>query len=315
MRGSNRTQHEQESIAQATGLVNAHAHLELSDLQRPLGVPSIPITDWIPALLDYRRSRPPEAAERAVRLGLEESVAAGTTSVADISQDAPPFELAEELGIRLIGFYEMIGITPERTAEAVRNAERLFQEPRHSTHQLGLSPHAPYTISRELLDAAVSLAFEKDVPLAIHLAESREEMELLAEREGPLRKFMEKIDGWSPDRTLLGRRPLDYLEAMDRVGRLLVIHGNYLDDEELDWLAERADRVTVVYCPRSHAYFGHDPYPLIKMLDKGMHVAIGTDSCASSPDLSIRAELATVAQQFPELPVETILELGTRPLW
>ena len=315
MTTSARTPHELEQIAQAAGLVNAHTHLELSDLRAPLGKPNTPITEWIPPLLKYRQTRTPEDLERAVPLGLRESAEAGTVTVADISQDDPPFEQAEKLGVQLIAFREMIGFTPERTMEATQGAARFIRRfSADPNHRVGLSPHAPYTICRELLEAAVSLSARRDVPLAIHLAESREELQLLAERTGPFRKFLDTVEGWSPDAALLGRRPLDYLEAMDQASRLLVIHGNYLDDEELNWLAERADRATVVYCPRSHAYFGHDPYPLMKMLEKGVRVAIGTDSRASSPDLSMRAELCLVAEQFPELSVETILELGTRPL-
>lgn len=314
---SNRTPHELEKIAQASGLVNSHAHLELSDIKAPLGAPGTPITDWIPSLLAYRQARTPEDAKRAVELGLRESATSGTVTIADITQEDPPFELATKLGIRLVAFYEMIGFTAERTIESIQNAMRLLRRfpQQDETHRVGLSPHAPYTVCRKLLDAAVAISSEKNVPLAIHLAESREELQLLTDREGPFRKFLEKIPGWTPDAALIGRRPLDYLEALDHSSRLLVIHGNYLDDEELDWLAERADRATVVYCPRSHAYFGHAPYPLMKMLEKGVRVAIGTDSRASTPNLSIHEELRTVAERFPDLPVETIIELATRPLF
>ena len=79
----------------------------------------------------------------------------------------------------------------------------------------------------------------------------------------------------------------------------LVIHGNYLDDEEIAFLAGHAERMAVVYCPRTHAWFGHVPYPLEKLLAAGVPVALGTDSRASSPDLSMLAEMRHVARRHP----------------
>ncbi len=93
--------------------------------------------------------------------------------------------------------------------------------------------------------------------------------------------------------------------------RALVVHGNYLDDEEIAFVAEHRDRLTVVYCPRTHAFFGHPRHPLPKLLTAGAAVAIGTDSRASNPDLSLLAELRLVAAKFAEISPAKVLELGT----
>ena len=69
--------------------------------------------------------------------------------------------------------------------------------------------------------------------------------------------------------------------------------------------------MAVVYCPRTHAWFGHPPYPLEKMLAAGASVAVGTDSRASSPDLSLLAELRHVARSRPAIPPQVVLQLGT----
>ena len=90
-----------------------------------------------------------------------------------------------------------------------------------------------------------------------------------------------------------------------------MIHGNYLDDEEIAFAAEHRDRMAVVYCPRTHAWFGHSRYPLEKMLAANVLVALGTDSRASNPDLSIFSEMSYILRTFPAVPAATILELGT----
>ena len=68
---------------------------------------------------------------------------------------------------------------------------------------------------------------------------------------------------------------------------------------------------TVVYCPRTHAYFGHARHPLPRLMALGGSVALGTDSRASNPDLSLLAEMRHVARQFPEIAPTDVLRLGT----
>ena len=75
--------------------------------------------------------------------------------------------------------------------------------------------------------------------------------------------------------------------------RALVIHGNYLAGDEIDFVAAHRERMSLVYCPRTHAYFGHEPYPLAEMLAAGVRVAVGTDSRASNPDLRLLKSCGT----------------------
>ena len=90
-----------------------------------------------------------------------------------------------------------------------------------------------------------------------------------------------------------------------------MIHGNYLDDEEIGLLAAGAARMAAVYCPRSHDWFAHRAYPLQKMLAAGDLVALGTDGRGSSPDLSILAEMRFAARCHPAVGRGQILTMGT----
>jgi cytosine/adenosine deaminase-related metal-dependent hydrolase len=176
---------------------------------------------------------------------------------------------------------------------------------------LGLAPHAPYSVHPQLLRQVVRLAQAAQCPLAFHLAESREELELLATGRGPFREMLRKLGVWEEQLFPGQRRPLDYLRELAAAPRTLVIHGNYLRGDEIRFLAQRADRMSLVYCPRTHAFFRHAPYPLAKLLDRGVAMALGTDSRASSPDLGILAEMRFLARQHPEIAPPTILHLGT----
>ncbi len=139
------------------------------------------------------------------------------------------------------------------------------------------------------------------VPVAMHLAESREELDLLRDGTGPFQDLLDERSMWDPQAIPLGSRPLDYLRMLADAPRALVIHGNYLDDEELAFLGANRERMSLVYCPRTHAYFFHPPYPLGRALAAGVHVALGTDSRASNPDLSLLEEMRFVCAPILQL--------------
>ena len=296
------------NVAILPGWVNGHTHLELSGIDAPLGDPGIPFVEWIRLVVERRRAESYHAAE-AVRRGLDECEIAGTAAVGDIVQPSPDLH---ETPIAVTGFLELIGPTEARTAEALQMAAAYAGAGQgRGGRRLGLSPHAPYSVRPELVEGACRLCREFQIPVAFHLAESREEMQLLRDSSGPFRKLLERLDAWEPAVQPAGRRPLDFLRMLAEANRALVIHGNYLDEEEIGFLAERRERMSVVYCPRTHAWFQHDPYPLEPMLAAGVNVALGTDSRASSPDLNLLEEMRRVARCHPDVPPEKIIEMGT----
>jgi aminodeoxyfutalosine deaminase len=162
-----------------------------------------------------------------------------------------------------------------------------------------------------LLDAVVEFSAVRGIPVAMHLAESPEELELLQSGGGPLRTLMEEMDAWDGSLVQRPMRPMDFLRRLAECHRALVVHGNYLDDEEIGFLGGHAARMSVVYCPRSHDWFSHRTYPLEKMLSAGVVVALGTDGRGSSPDLSLWAEMQRAARRHPGVGRDRILRMGT----
>ena len=298
------------NVAVLPGLVNAHTHLEFSHLAEPIGEPGTRFVDWLRAAMALRPEQPARAAG-AVAAGLRECLREGVTTLAEITQPDWSPEPFARAGLDATVFLELIGPTPDRATAAIDLAREHVQEQGPSRLRLGLSPHAPYSVRPELLAAAVKLSSQTRTPIAFHLAESREELEWIGHRTGPLRDMLNDLGAWDAESLERGARPLDYLRTLSKAHRALVVHGNYLDDEEIAFLADRSDRMPVVYCPRSHARFGHDAYPLVEMLRSGAAVALGTDSRASSPNLSMLEEMRYVARKHPGVPGATVLQLGT----
>jgi len=300
-------------VAILPGLVNAHTHLEFSDLEAPVGRPGMPLPEWIGHVVAHRRAATSNV-DAAIAKGLRESVVCGTTAVGEIATGSPQQIVTRyaESPIASVIFRESIAPRVERVAAAAAEAEGFLTCTQASADlQPALSPHAPYTVHSRLLDAMLELARRFAVPMAMHLGESREELEYLERGTGPFRAMLERLDAWDPSVDARYPRILNYLERLAAAPRALVIHGNYLSRHEIDFLAQRADGMSVVYCPRTHDFFGHDAYPLADLLARGIAMALGTDSRASNPDLSLFEEMRFVADRHAGIAGGKILNLGT----
>jgi len=299
------------NVAILPGFVNVHTHLDLGELDQPLGTPGNGMADWIRGVIDFRR-RAGGSPLAAVERGLRECTAHGVTTLGDIVQPGCAWPPTATGTPDVTRFLELIAPTAERVPPVLELA-RAHLEHAAASHggRVGLSPHAPYTVHPDLLAAAISLSAARRIPLAFHLAESPDEMQLFESAGGPLRELLDELNGWDPRLVRPGTRSLDYLRKLCGAHRALVIHGNYLDEEEIALLGRHAARMAVVYCPRTHARFGHRRYPLEAFLAAGATVAVGTDSRASSPDLSVLAEIRSVARQYPQIGRDVVLELGT----
>lgn len=301
------------NVALLPAFVNAHTHLEFSLFDRPFGQPGESFAAWLKQVVTWRREQPAVQGQEQLALeqGLQECQAAGVVALGEIT---PPMfaEAWQQQGVNIAGvrFLELLSLNPERVPALTKLAEQFVL---HASDKFtaGLSPHAPYTVHPELLARTVRLSAEHRVPISMHLAESREELELLSSQKGPLVELLQSLTAWYPQSLAKGLRPLDYLRTLSAAHRAIVAHGNYLRGDELDFLAERCERMSVVYCPRTQAYFDHDPYPLAEMLQSGVRVAVGTDSRASNPDLSIWNELRFIQQQWPALNPAEVLAMGT----
>ena len=301
-------------VALLPAFVNAHTHLEFSYLRQPLGQPGMRLVDWIRLVIAERRRSATPPAE-AIAAGLRESISAGVAAIGEIateeSTDNPSSYSLLPAPCSLL-FLEVIGFSRGRAVSVANSLEqRLKAWPESPDISLGISPHAPYTVSPALLARLLMLANERRLPVAMHLAESADELEMLANGSGVFQQLLDERSMWDASAIPRGTRPLEYLQLLSKAPRSLVIHGNYLDAEEHAFLAAHSDCMSLIFCPRTHAYFQHPPYPLAELLAAGVRVALGTDSRASNPDLDLLAEMRHVARVHSNVAPTAILRMGT----
>lgn len=299
------------NVALIPGLVNAHTHLEFSHLGEPIG-PAHPFTGWIRALVAHRREQA-AAPATSIAQGLQECLNCGVTTVGEIATSDEQWDSGKDSQPRVIVFRELLGLRPEQSAEQLRIAHGHVSRYTEKPDRIiaGLSPHAPYSVHPELFRKLIDLAKQSQLPVAMHLAETRAELELLADGTGEFAEMLRAFGVWSDDAIPRGSTPLDYLHVLVDAPRALIVHGNYLTTEELDFIAGHP-QLTLVYCPRTHAYFGHSPHTWQALLSqRNDAVALGTDSRASNPDLDLWGEVLFLKRQFPQADPALLLQLAT----
>ena len=292
------------------GLVNAHTHLELTCLHGQLTRFST-FFDWVSQLIERRREWTRTEYIESVRQGAQMCLSSGTTLVGDISASGVSWEALKPLPLRKVVFEEALSFLPEAASQTLASLQaRLKRGRRDKLLKIGISPHAPYSVSPELYRALAEMAREKELPLATHLAETREELEFLESGTGPIKAFLESVKALPEHWTPPGLDPVSYLEQSGVLeSPVLLIHCNYLDADSMRKIL--SSRSSVVYCPRSHNFFGHTNHPVRELLDHGVNVALGTDSLASNDTLSILDEMRFLFQSRKDLKAEEIFRMAT----
>jgi aminodeoxyfutalosine deaminase len=285
------------------GLVNAHCHLDYTDISIPR---QRSFTRWVQKIIqhkteldlsDYRKSW-----LRGARM-LEET---GTTTVADI--EAVPDLLPamwKQTDLRVVSFLEMTGVAAKRAPKAILD-DTLKKASQLKQGRVGLSPHALYSTVPELL----KLTAKRNSRITMHVAESEEEMQMYSRRKGELFDWLSRVRDMSD---CGGTTPV---EAVHRAGLLrpnfLAVHANYLTSNDINLLARSG--ASVVHCPRSHAYFSHKKFPLNQLAGRNINICLGTDSAASMTapkTLNIFLEMQQLARTYPALSAVQILRMAT----
>jgi 5-methylthioadenosine/S-adenosylhomocysteine deaminase len=287
------------------GFVNAHAHLEYASYTG-FG-DGLDFGGWIALHLQRKLALSFEEIVSLARLGAAECLASGITTVMDASYSAASPQACADLGLKAIVGLEVFGSDLGLALEHFEKLRTIAEPALSDKVRLGISPHAPYTVSTEVYAAVRELG----LPVVTHLAESVDERAWLMRGEGPLRAMGKQL---LPPIGEAGVRALARAKAIGT--GTVAAHCVDLEPEEIELLASLD--VAVAHCPRSNGYLGCGIAPLTSLLAAGLRVGIGTDSPASTPSFDMFEELrsavifARARERNPQvLTAARALELAT----
>lgn len=299
------------------GLVNAHTHLELTHFpswKLRKGVDYSPRTyvDWVIQVIKIRRALTVDELINSVREGIKKSLECGTTTVGDILTDRSLLRVYQESPLSARLYCEAIGQDTAHCAALLQALGETLTSFADGRLKPGLSPHAAHTLSARFMQEVVALAHSSAVPIAVHLAESLDEVRFLHDSSGPIAELLYPFAGWenylpAPRRTT----PTAYLDSLGVLNRATsVVHCVHITPADADIL--KRSGAGAVLCPRSNERLAVGKAPAALLKKAGIPLALGTDSLASNDSLSLWDEMRFLLKAFPGTfsPAE-VLEMAT----
>jgi len=291
------------------GLINAHTHLELTNLHKSLNGNGN-FTDWIRDLVAIKKDWTENEYALSIRDGIENSLKSGTTTVVDITRNGIALNELLASNIRKLLFFEIINFDPDTAEDTIKNFKELISG--ISTDDLlsiGIFPHAPYTVSDKLYRECRNVSDELDIRIATHIAETEDEVEFLTSGAGHFATLLndfKMLNRWKHP----GLSPVNYLNKIGFLNNeCILIHCNYLTEDEIGTIEK--SKSNVVFCPGSHEFFRHKEHPFSSLKDRGINIALGTDSLASNDTLSILDEMKFMRGSYPDIEPNYIFSMGT----
>jgi 5-methylthioadenosine/S-adenosylhomocysteine deaminase len=280
-----------EELPHATllpGLVNTHTHLELTGFAGQ--AEDEVFWDWIKHIIALKSARSDEDFFLAAERGIQDCWAAGVTTVCDMGNSGQVIAAMHAQGAAGIAHHEVFDLHQGEPAETMRRfSGELDRLAPHAAGrvQLGVSPHAPYTVSGPVYRETADLARAHGVPIGVHIAEPQDETALLRDFTGTFADFLR-----SRGVSRLAPEPVSPVAWLDRHGvlspRTICAHAIHTDLADAELL--RRHGAAVAHCPRSNRRHHRADAPVRRYLDQGIRLGLGTDSEVSVAPLDLVAE-------------------------
>jgi len=283
------------------GWINTHGHAGMSILRGHAD--DLPLQEWLEnKMWPMEGQFTASTVHAGASLAILEMLKTGTTCFVDMYDHMDTVaEVVEEAGIRAVLCRGVIGLCSEeeqkrKLVEATTFASKWNGQADGRITTM-MSPHAPYTCPPEYIRKIVEKAHELDLPIHIHMSETLKEVELNVQN--------------------YGQRPVAHLRDLGVFDRpTLLAHAVHLLDEEIEILHQY--KVKISHNPASNLKLGSGIAPVPKLIEKGFHVSIGTDSTASNNNLDMFQEVRLAAlihkgllQDPTVVPAEVALKMGT----
>jgi cytosine/adenosine deaminase-related metal-dependent hydrolase len=274
------------------GLVNVHAHPELTAFRGILE--DLPFHQWIPSLMRCKRGAALTFDDyvTAARWTCVESLRAGITTMGATEDSGAALIALNDARMRGLVYLEVFGPAIDQADAAMTVlAEKVEQFRGFSNERvrLGVSPHAPYTVSDPLFRAVAQYARAEKLPVAVHAAEAEAEELLVREGKGPFAAGLRSRGIATPARaptTIQLLRQQGILECQP-----LLIHAVRMTDDDIKAAADAG--ATVAHCAIANSRLGHGIARIVEMREAGINVAVGTDSVASNNRIDVLEEART----------------------
>jgi 5-methylthioadenosine/S-adenosylhomocysteine deaminase len=257
------------------GFINTHTHSAMT-LMRGYA-DDMPLQKWLEnKIWPFEAQLSSDDIYWGTALGILEMLKSGTTVFSDMyfSMNRAA-EIVEKSGIRAVLAEGLIEANDGK--EGLENAVDFALDYNNTADgriTTMLAPHAPYTCSKDYLIEIRDRALESELPVHIHLSETREEVDAFLEKEG--------------------KSPIEFLNDFDFFkNHILAAHCVHLEKNDMEIIKEK--NIHVAHNPTSNAKLGSGIAPLVEYLNNNVNISIGTDGVSSNNNLDMISEARMAA--------------------
>ena len=287
------------------GFVNTHCHLELSAMKdlMPEGTGLPNFVSQIPT----RRNECVLDPEKAIEEGDREMLNAGIVAVGDISNTADTLLIKQKSNIKYHSFVEIFGLDKSQAANLVAAGENVVDEYTRSGLDASLVPHAPYSVSPDLLKGIYANSSDKII--SIHHQETPSENELFLESKGDLADLFsgKGLDISSQLAFKQNSSVYSLLQYLPKEQKVLLVHNTCSEATDIDQVEAHFNNAYWCTCPKANWYIERRLPNYDLWLKKDLKITVGTDSLASNDTLSILEEIKLIQANFPHITTEELL--------
>ncbi len=312
------------------GFINTHCHLELSHLRNTISEKK-GMTGFISELISKRNNFSAEEIQKEIEKAENEMIKNGIVAVGDISNNNSTFKQKAKGNLYYHTFIEIFSMDPSKAEKIFEEgkllSEQLINTPLQHTSSLtpsqegrnkySIVPHAPYTMSVELLKMINEEAQKNNSIITIHNQESEGENQLFESNTGKMFEAFAAMEIKSEFMRKTGKNALQStLPYLKDAAKILLVHNTFTTKKDIDFIqsfiVNHQSSIYFCTCPNANLYI-ENKFPDYKnFIDNNCNVTIGTDSLASNWSLSILDELKTITKFYPTIELNTLLTWATK---
>jgi aminodeoxyfutalosine deaminase len=290
------------------GFVNAHCHLELSHLKDKLA----PGRGLINFIKDIQAVRAADSSTilKAAEKADAEMYENGIVAVGDISNSNASIAIKAKSKIYYHTFVEAFSFLPDKAQETFDKALSLLGE--FKPQSCSITPHAPYSVSKELFRLIKKYSDNNTNLLSIHNQESEDENKFYRYRLGG---FIDLYEHFGIDISFFKSQARNSLQSilplLTNKQDILFVHNTCTNLKDIYFIKRFDRKVHFCFCPGANLYIEKKLPKIDLFVDQGFNLTIGTDSLASNTKLCILNEMRLIQQKSPSLSIEKLMEWGT----
>ena len=287
------------------GFVNTHCHLELSHMKglMPEGSGLPKFVSQIPKI----RQTSKVDKIKSIKEADQNMYKSGIVAVGDISNTTESLSVKKNSAMRYHSFVELYGLDKNKADDLLREGLKTVEEYRSFNLSASLVPHAPYSLSPQLLDGVYSNS--NGQLLTIHHQETASEKELFLDSIGDLAELFTAKGLDLSSQLESGQNSAQYalLPYLAKKQKLLLVHNTFSDSADIEEIETHFSHAYWCTCPKANWHIEQKLPNYNLWREKNLKITIGTDSLASNDSLCVLEEIKMIQKNFPNITTNELL--------